>query len=147
MKVQTLFGAGRKGRVRLEVLSLGIAGAIGCTSATEPVLAISAPADFSAKVTQVQLANFNAPSGHAVSQYEMWVTIAPGTAPNAGVIFAASAPVFIRTSGDHLKAVSGASIRVGDQIEVWHDAGAGYGSAQAPPGAPAYGGVQVVIVR
>jgi hypothetical protein len=128
-------------------LALALATA-ACRDSAGPAttLAIPAPPDFAAVVTSSTHYEFFAPSGHWISQYDVWVAIPPSDSANAGVVVAAARPVFSSTNGV-LERVSPADITLGDSIQVWHDSTLAYGSTQAPPGAPAYHGLQIVIVR
>jgi len=119
-----------------------------CRDSAGPVttLAIAGAPDFSAVVTSTTYHEFFAPSGSWVSQYEVWVAISPSDTANAGVVVGAARPVFTSTDGV-LQRVTAGAITEGDAIQVWRDPTIAYGSAQAPPGAPAYHGMQVVIIR
>ena len=128
-------------------LSLWVASAVACKSGTAPTatLALSTPADFSATVSKVAFENAMGPAG-PYSQNDVWVTIPPAAAANAGVVVSRSTPVYIRTGG-RLVSSSASEIRVGDSIDVWHDVSTAYGAVQGPPGAPTYTGTQIVISR
>ena len=119
-----------------------------CADGSGPVTSLTIPGepDFAAVVTSSTYREFFAPSGFWVRQYEVWVAIAPSDSANAGVVVAAACPVFSSVNGA-VEAATPAAIGPGDSIQVWHDATVAYGSVQAPPGAPAYHGRQVVIVR
>lgn len=121
---------------------------VGCTSGTEPeaTLAIATPPDFSATVSQVQFESANGPAG-PYSQYDIWVAIPPSSTANAGVVVSTSRPIFERSKSGRVTVARGSDIKVGSTIEVWHLGGPGYGAVQGPPGAPTYGGDQIVIVR
>ena len=123
-------------------------GAFACRDGAGPAtsLVLSGPPDFAARVASTTHQEFLAPSGVWVSQYEVWVIIAPADTANAGVVVAAARPVFFSTNGV-LERATPADMQVGDSLQVWHDATIAYGSVQAPPGAPAYRATQIVIVR
>ena len=119
----------------------------GCGSGTEPdpVPPLTTPSDLTAVVFRSTYDHEQSPEG-SLSQYDVWVG-APGAASaDAGVIVASDTPVFLQT-GDRLIQTTGASIRVGDTIEVWGDGTVAYGAAECPPGAPCYGSAQIVIRR
>ena len=128
-------------------LALALAAA-ACRDSAGPAttLAIPGPPDFAAVVTRNTHHEFFAPSGQWVSQYEVWVAIPPADSANAGVVVAAARPVFSSANGV-LERVSPADMTLGDSIKVWHDSTVAYGSTQAPAGAPAFRGLQIVIVR
>ncbi len=115
-----------------------LAALTGCAAPT-------GPAAFTGLVSQVTLQEGYAPGGY-ISQYDVWLAIPPSSLANAAVVVGRSAPVTIYISGRTIVA-SASAIRVGDQIEIWHDAPVVYGSVQAPPGAPAYFPTRVVVLR
>jgi len=119
-----------------------------CTAATSPrvTLQLQTPPDLGARVVSVHHQQGWAPGGFYMDQYAVWVAIAPSDSANAGVLVGARQPVFLQVR-DALARDSAADITSGDSIEVWHDVGFGYGSVQAPPGAPGYDATQIVIVR
>jgi hypothetical protein len=122
--------------------------AAACASATDPsaTLMITTPPDFSATVSKAELEGGNGPAG-PYEQYDLWVVIPPASTANAGVVLPKSAPVFMMRGGG-IAAADAGQIRVGDQIRVWRDpVFVGYGAVQAPPNAPVYRGMQIVIVR
>ncbi len=124
--------------------------ALACSSATGPTtttLVLSTPPNFVAVVTSNTLERGNSPAGY-VSQHNLWVTIpsAISTQVNAGVVVGELTPVFLQTNG-RLVHTTASSIRVSDVVQVWHDQTVAYGTAQAPPDAPAYSGQQIVILR
>jgi hypothetical protein len=139
--------------LRVLIPLAAVVGIAGCSAAdpdpslvqsgSTPVLT-RAP-DLTATVTMDTLQAGYTPEGY-LSQYDVWVAIAPSTAADAGVVFGASTPVFTSTGGVLTRATA-ASIAVGDVIQIWHDATVAYGAVQAPPGAPAYSGTQVVVLR
>jgi len=122
---------------------------IGCHDSTGPAttLEVDGPSDFTAIVYQSTPEDFYSPAGTHVSQYDVWIGPTGGTGPDAGVLVGSETPVFTRRAG-RLDRTTGASIAVGDLIEVWRrDFPIDYGTVEAPPGAPCYWGTQVVIVR
>ena len=125
--------------------------ATACSSATGPTtttLVLSTPPNFVAVVTSNTLEQGNSPAGY-ISQHNIWVTIpsALATEGSAGVVVAKSCPVFVRVKDSVFVGATAGAIKVGDKIQVWHDQGVVYGSAEAPPGAPAYSGEQIVILH
>ena len=147
----------REHRCRYSLLLALSVSAAGCPDTTAPALcgdgtaaattqSIKGLPDFVALVTSNTHHEFFAPSGYWVSQYEVWVAIPPSLGANAGVVVAAARPVFVSSCGV-LERVTPAAIAPRDAIQVWHDATVGYGSTQAPSGAPAYSGTQIVILR
>jgi hypothetical protein len=128
----------------------------GCNSALSPTagsdlgspLPLSRSPDLTAVVTKDTVEAGYSPgwAGGWRSQYDLWLAVAPSPAANAGAVLGAATPVFV-SSGGVLSSATAASIRIGDVIQLWHDAGSVYGAAQAPPGAPAYASTQVVILR
>lgn len=104
------------------------------------------PADLSARVSTVTFDNEIGPWG-PLNQYNLWLTIAPSIAPNAGLVVGKAVPVFVQVGSTPVMASSACAIAVGDSLHVWHDATVVYGAVEAPPGAPAYYGTQVLIVR
>jgi len=101
--------------------------------------------DFSARITKLEVESGYGPNGH-YSQTNLWLTIGPATAPNAGLVVANRAPVFIRRLWGQITLSTACNIRPGDSIQVWHDSSVVYGSVQGPPGAPVYSATQVLIV-
>jgi hypothetical protein len=102
--------------------------------------------NFSGLVSKSALESGNGPAGY-YSQYDVWVIVPPASDANAGVVVPMSAPVFVRRDAG-LETASAGEIRVGDRIQVWHDAvPVAYGAVQGPPGAPTYIGTQIVLVR
>ncbi len=127
--------------------------ALACTSATGPTtttLALSTPPNFVAVVTSNTPERGNGPAGY-YSQHNVSVAFLPPFASNAtgsaGVVVGDLRPVFIRAKDSTLVRSTAGAIRVGDVIQVWHDQVVAYGTAEAPPGAPAYSGQQIVILR
>ena len=110
-----------------------------------PDLPSSQP-DLAGIAAQVNHESGYTPGGYA-SQYDVWLRVPPDSVPGTGVVIGKSAEVFIEGTGGALTAATAADIQVGDQIEIWKGAGSVYGSDQAPPGAPAYSAVEVVILR
>jgi hypothetical protein len=125
--------------------------ASACGSATGPTtttLVLLTPPNFVAVVTSNTLERGNGPAGY-YSQHNVWVTIpsAIATEGNAGVVVGELTPVFIRAKDSTLVRSTAGAIRVSDVIQVWHDQAVAFGTAEAPPGAPAYSGQQIVILR
>ena len=134
-------------RFRTMLSLLLTAGAAACQSATAPDTSLPLPGapDLVAFVSRTAHESGPTPAGY-VSQYAVWVAVPPSTAADAGVVVGASTPVFLSRHGV-LARTTGASISIGDSIQVWHDASVAYGAVQAPPGAPCYTGTQVLILR
>jgi hypothetical protein len=140
----------------LSLISLVALAGVGCSSSTETsqtsncvetsAVQLSSAADFSGRVDKVDLEDGFSPEG-PLYQHDLWLTVAPGTAPNAGVVVGRTVPVFLQVGSAAPIASTACAVEVSDSVEVWHDASVIYGAAQAPPGAPAYSGTQVVIVR
>ena len=127
-------------------VSLLAAGLAACGSPAGPgSTSLSTPPDFTAAVTWVDYQDFYSPAGH-VRQYDLWVATPPGSPANTGVVIGRATPVFLRGPGGNLTPSAPDAIRAGEAIEVWHDATVGYGAVQAPPGAPVYSGIQIVIL-
>jgi len=119
----------------------------GCGSGTEPDPAspLTTPPDLTAVVFRSTYDHEQSPEG-TLSQYDVWVG-APGAASaDAGVTVGSDTPVFFHT-GDRLIQTTGASIRVGDTVDVWRDGTVAYGAVECPPDAPCYGSEQIVIRR
>lgn len=119
----------------------------GCQDAAAPdaELVLTGPPDLTAVVFQSTHENMNSPAGY-ISQYAVWIGSRGAASPDAGVVIGSPTPVFLRSRGK-LTSVTGATIAVGDSIEVWRDASVAYGAVEAPPGMPCYTGTQLVIVR
>lgn len=112
----------------------------------ETRLTIDTPPDISATVAQANFESGNGPGG-PFAQFDVWLVVPPGVAPNAGVVLPVTAPVFIRQNG-RTYAANGRDIATGDRVDVWTVAHfVAYGSVQGPPGAPTYTGAQLVIYR
>jgi hypothetical protein len=109
-------------------------------------LVVPGTPDLTVVVFQSTHEEFNAPDGYHHSQYAIWVGGAGALNPDAGVVVGAGGPVFIRSAGE-LTRTTAAVITAGDTIQVWRSTSVSYGAAQAPPGAPCYEGLQIVIVR
>ena len=129
----------------LAVLAVAGAGCREAASPSSPLVLTTAP-DLAATVSSSRLESGNGPAG-ASYWYGVWVTIAPATIANAGVVVVASTPVYIRPASGLISRTTGAEIHAGDTIEVWRDTSVTYGAIEAPPGAPAYNATQVVILR
>lgn len=124
--------------------------ALSACSSSSPLgppatLVLSTPPDFSALVSKIAYESANGPAG-PYSQFNAWLVIPPSSSANAGVIIATASSVFVRHNGQ-IYSSSASSIRVGDQIEVWHNITVAYGAAEGPPGSPTYESTQVVIDR
>jgi hypothetical protein len=102
--------------------------------------------DFSARTTKVEVESGAGPNGYYY-QHNLWLIIPPAMQANAGVVVGSRVPVYLREGTAAVERYSACLIRVGDSVEVSHDASMGYGSAEAPPGAPVYLATQVVVVR
>ena len=129
----------------LALLALALA---GCSDPAGPsaTLTVDPTADFAAYVSKAEYESANGPAG-PYAQYDLWLIIPPSQTANAGVVLPLSAPVYLRDGG-RTRLASGADIRVGDQVQIWHDhLHVSHGAVQAPPGAPGYVGTQVIIVR
>ena len=127
--------------------ALAALGAMACRDTTAPttILTESGSADFEAVVIKITHESFFSPAGY-VSQYDVWVAIAPSNHADAGLVLGASTPVFISNDGVLVRA-TGESIRFGDSVQVWRDSSVGYGAEQAPPDSPCYHATQVLILR
>ena len=106
-------------------------------------LVLSTPPDFSGRVSEVDYWSTNGPAG-PYSQFNAWLVIPPSSSANVGVVISTASAVFIRHEGQ-IYSSSASSIKVGDQIEVWHNGTVAYGAVQGPPGCPTYESTQVVI--
>lgn len=117
-----------------------------CARSTAPGgLAIEGDPDLVASVARVEYSAGNTPAGY-VAQYNVWLVVPPGSAPNAGVVLPMRTPVFVRQGGEDFPATL-QDIHLLDPIELWHDRTVGYGAVECPPNAPCYTGTQVVILR
>ena len=103
------------------------------------------PPDLSAIVFQNTRRSGATPAGF-ITQYELWIGPAGGSGPDAGLVLGEKTPVFQRVGAD-LRPTTAAALGVGDLIDVWREPGAAYGAVQAPPVAPAYYALQVVVSR
>lgn len=122
---------------------------IGCSNPTAVVtLPLSTSPDITGFVTQVTHEEGNSPAGF-ISQYDVWIAFPSRTSNggSAGVVVAKSTPVFVQSADGEPVSVTPGHISAGDTVEIWHNITVVYGSAQAPPGAPAYEATQVVISR
>jgi hypothetical protein len=139
--------------VRLAVPLAVVIAMSGCNNALSPAASsdlsstppLSRSPDLTAVVTKDTVDAGYTPEGYS-SEYDLWLAVAPSPAANAGVVLVASTPVFVSTGGV-LSPATAASIKIGDVIQLWHDAGSVYGAAQAPQGAPTYASTQIVILR
>ena len=120
---------------------------LGCQDAAAPdtELPVTGPPDLAVVVFQSTHESMFSPAGY-ISQYAVWIGSRGAGDAEAGVVIGSAIPVFVRIKGKLTRA-GGASIAVGDSIEVWRDGSVGYGAVEAPPGKPCYTGTQVVIVR
>src|SRR4030088_1410671 len=74
-----------------------------CNDATAPAncfrgtatFSATAP-DFVARVSQVTYESGATPAGGEMSQFDLWLTVAPHTDPNAGIVLSRNVPVFER---------------------------------------------------
>ncbi len=110
----------------------------------------SAP-DLSGIAAQVTHTSGHSPGGY-ISQYDVWLTTPPDSVPSAGIVSGRATQVFIvgttvGGAGTDTTTATAADIAVGDQIEIWRNTVEVFGAEQAPPGAPAYDALKVVIVR
>jgi hypothetical protein len=91
------------------------------------------------------------PAGFYLVQYDLFLTRAPATNPNVGVVLADTlphpTPVFERAGDGTLTPSTACAIKVGDVLDVWHTGNWALGAAQAPPGDTAFEAAQIVIHR
>jgi hypothetical protein len=121
---------------------------IGCGEQTPPQDdpgILPGPPNLTAVVFQSTLRSGPTPAGY-ITQYELWIGASGSTAPEAGLVVGEKVPVFQRIEQELIPRTP-AAIAVGDLLEVWREPGGAYGSVQAPPGAPAYTALQVIITR
>lgn len=137
----------------LPYLLAGASLACGSSSATGPCVptpvdtaCLAGPATFVAVVARITHESGNTPAG-PIDQYDFWMTIPPSPTPNVGVVAGAGIPVFLQVGSGPLYPTVLANIQVGDRVSAWVSANGGYGSPQAPPGAPVHLGQQLVIQR
>jgi len=135
-----------RGTVLLTLLLVACQDSTSPGSSHESGLVVPGPPDLSVVVFQSTHQEFDAPDGKHHSQYAIWVGGLGTSSPDAGIVLGAAGPVFIR-KGTTLTRTTAASIAPGDAIEVWRTGSVSYGAVQAPPGAPCYHGLQIVIVR
>ena len=132
------------------VLSILVAlSTLGCTGGVDPVttLRITTTPDFDATVASVANEVVISPAGQH-SQTNVWVVIPPATSTNAAVIVPNGTPVYLQRASTGVVVSSTAdAIMAGDHVRVWHDEKTSFGAVEAPPNAPAYSAIQVVIVR
>jgi len=124
-------------------------GLFACESATAPAATLvqTTSPDFVGVVTRNMHEEGWAPAGFWLDQYAIWVAIPPSDTGNSGVVVGSNVPVFVRNRFGLIRAPSGASIALGDSIQVWHNQVVVHGAVQAPFGAPCYDGTQVVVFR
>jgi hypothetical protein len=125
-----------------------------CSEPTAPANCFQATASFSpttpdfvARVSQVTYESGATPAGGEMSQFAVWLAVAPHTDPNAGIILFRSTPVFERVGTGAVRPAAACSVNVGDMLEVWHDFRWAFGAAEAPPGDTLYFPTQIVIRR
>ncbi len=114
-------------------------------SASLTLLRTSAP-DFAARLESVFVESGNTPAGPHY-QRNLWLTIAPATSANAGVIVGRATPVFLQSGSGAPEPVTACDLTAGDSLVIWHDESVAYGSVEGPPGAPSYFATQVLIIR
>jgi hypothetical protein len=132
--------------VFLVALALASGSCAGAVFGPETTLTINTPADLSANVAKATLESGIGPEG-PYSQFDVWLFVAPGAAPDAGVVMPTAAPVFVQRNG-RAYAADASDIRAGDRVDVWTVPDrVAYGVVQGPPGAPTYTGTQLVIHR
>jgi hypothetical protein len=132
--------------VLLVALALASESCNGDALGPETALTIATPADLSASVAKATLESGVGPEG-PYSQYDVWLVVTPGGAPDAGVVMPVNAPVFVQRSG-RTYAANASDIAAGDHVDVWTvPRRVAYGVVQGPPGAPTYTGMQLVIYR
>ena len=123
--------------------------AAGCSRSVDPVTTppLATAPDFEATVATVARENVVSPAGPH-TQVNMWVVIPPATSSNAGVTVPDATPVFLQSgSAGVLTSSTADAIVAGDHVRVWHNENTSFGAAEAPPNAPAYSAIQLVIVR
>lgn len=103
--------------------------------------------DFVARVSQVTYESGATPAGGQMSQFAVWLTVAPHTDPNAGIILSRTTPVFERVGTGAVRPAAACTVNVGDMLEVWHDFRWAVGAAEAPPGDTLYFPTKIVIRR
>ncbi|HET7458632.1 MAG TPA: hypothetical protein VFJ74_13380 [Gemmatimonadaceae bacterium] len=131
---------------------------VGCHDATSPsspppdeaTLAVTTTPDFEGRVTKTEYESAIGPAG-PYAQWNFWVAIPQANGLDPRVVLPLKRPVFLRQSG-RLVASDASRIQVGDDVQVWHTPGYGYGCLQTLPDPPVctefvYTAMQVVIVR
>ena len=103
--------------------------------------------DFVARVSQVTYESGATPAGGQMSQFAVWLTVAPHTDPNAGIVLGRTTPVFERVGTGVVHPAAACTVTVGETLEVWHDFRWALGAAEAPPGDTLYFPTQIVIRR
>lgn len=121
-------------------------GSESCVPTQADAACLAGPPTFVAVVTRVIHEQGNTPAG-PLSQYDFWMAIIPSDTANVGVVAGTGVPVFLQVGSGPLFPTGIANIQVGDRVAAWTAANPAYGSAEAPPGAPAYLGQQLVIQR
>jgi hypothetical protein len=125
-----------------------------CSDATAPANCFQGTASFSptapdfvARVAQVKYESGATPAGGQMSQFAVWLTVAPHTDPNAGIVLSRTTPVFERVGTGAVRPAAACTVHIGDMLEVWHDFRWALGAAEAPPGDTLYFPTQIVIRR
>jgi len=133
----------------LAAAALPLATFVGCQRTTGPAISLAraGPPDMIGVVaSSTYLGGGATPGGIVTPSYDIWIAVPPSTQANAGVVYAAAAPVYLSLDG-RISRDTAADIRSGDTLEVWHSGLWAYGSSQAPPGDTAYQGTLGLIVR
>jgi hypothetical protein len=81
------------------------------------------------------------------SQVDLIVAIAPATVGNAGLIVGMRTPIYTRQDTKPPLVESANALRIGDELEVWHDGMPIVVSAQSPRGTPAFVATKIVVQR
>jgi hypothetical protein len=138
----------RSGSSRLSLSSVLLLALAGCGDQTRPQgdpAVLPDPPNLTALVFQSTRRSGATPVGF-ITQYELWIGPPGSTTPEAGLVIGEKTPVFERMN-ETLIPTTAAAIAVGDLLDVWREPSAAYGSVQAPPGAPAYYALQVIVAR
>ncbi|MEO8029199.1 MAG: hypothetical protein ABI765_00045 [Gemmatimonadota bacterium] len=115
-----------------------------CT--TSLALLRSSVPDLTGQLESVFVDSGNTPAGPR-HQHNLWLTMAPATAPNAGVVVGRATPVFLQRGSGAPVPVTACDLAAGDSLVIWHDGSVAYGSVEGPPGAPGYFATQVLVIR
>lgn len=143
------------------VRSLSLLALVGvaCNNASSPQTCFGSPQqvylttvpNFVAPVSLIRVERGWTPAGFYEVQYNLWLTRAPGTAPNVGLVLSDTTPnptpVFARAQNGTVSPTTVCTIRIGDTVEVWHTGRWVLVSAEAPPGDTAFEAVQVIVHR